>query len=303
MTDYGRGINSLRVGLFGIAGAVSFAVLFVYSTNRTLGADHSTVYVRLAAADGLQKGDAVLHRGVKVGEVKAIDFQGSDVIVRTRLNRAVPLTRNASAEMVAADMFGRQTLVLTAGSDNGPPLMTGDTLAGISPVTLTGRIESLGRQVDSMLSDSMIASVRGLLEGANATTGSATTAFGRIENLARTADDILTDQRGALTELTEEVAAVLHNLRAATDSASFADVRARLEATADRIDAVVSNMDAATATLAGLLDGIDSGRGTAGRLLTDDELYERAVGTMAALERLINDVRENPKRYVTIKVF
>jgi phospholipid/cholesterol/gamma-HCH transport system substrate-binding protein len=278
-------------------------VLFIYSTNRTLGADHSTVYVRLAAADGLQKGDAVLYRGVKVGEVKAIDFAGRDVIVRTRLNRSVPLTRDASAEMVAADMFGRQTLVFEAGAGNGQPLMNGDTLAGVSPVTLTGRIEALGRQVDSFLSDSMIASVRALLDGANATSGSATSAFGRIESLARTADGILEDQRDVLDDLTREVVAVLHNLRTATDSAEIEALTSRLESTVDRIDTVVANVDAATSTLADLLTGLDSGRGTAGRLLTDDALFERAVGAIAALERLIDDVREHPKRYLTVEIF
>jgi ABC-type transporter Mla subunit MlaD len=108
MTSLAPGRSAFRVGVFTLLGALSFTVLFVHATNRVLGADRSTIFIRLNAADGLQRGDAVLLRGVNVGEVKALDFDARGVIVRVRLTRAVPLSDQAGAELVAADMFGRQ---------------------------------------------------------------------------------------------------------------------------------------------------------------------------------------------------
>ena len=84
MMSYRRGRSALRVGLVTLLGALSFGVLFFYSTARVLGAQRSTLFVRLNAADGLQRGDAVLHRGVNVGQVKAVDFAGDDVVIRVR---------------------------------------------------------------------------------------------------------------------------------------------------------------------------------------------------------------------------
>lgn len=45
------------------------------------------------------------------------------------------------------------------------------------------------------------------------------------------------------------------------------------------------------------------GDGTVGKLLKSDELYEEVRQTNQALKDLIEDIKENPKRYINIKVF
>lgn len=45
------------------------------------------------------------------------------------------------------------------------------------------------------------------------------------------------------------------------------------------------------------------GDGTMGKLLKSDEFYEEVRATNQALKDLIEDIKENPKRYINIKVF
>jgi ABC-type Zn uptake system ZnuABC Zn-binding protein ZnuA len=45
------------------------------------------------------------------------------------------------------------------------------------------------------------------------------------------------------------------------------------------------------------------GNGTVGKLLKSDELYEEVRETNQALKELITDIKENPKKYINIKVF
>jgi phospholipid/cholesterol/gamma-HCH transport system substrate-binding protein len=45
------------------------------------------------------------------------------------------------------------------------------------------------------------------------------------------------------------------------------------------------------------------GDGAIGKLLTSDELYEEVRQTNLALKDLLEDIKENPKRYINIKVF
>ena len=63
----------------------------------------------------------------------------------------------------------------------------------------------------------------------------------------------------------------------------------------DRIDALAANMSSITARL-------ERGDGTAGQLLHDKELYENLNKTASELQGLIAAIREDPKKYLRIKV-
>ncbi|UCG90984.1 MAG: hypothetical protein JSV97_07805, partial [candidate division WOR-3 bacterium] len=63
----------------------------------------------------------------------------------------------------------------------------------------------------------------------------------------------------------------------------------------DKIERLVVRLD----SLSMLLEG----EGTVGKLLRKDDLYEEVRETNQALRDLIVDIKENPKKYITIKVF
>jgi len=48
---------------------------------------------------------------------------------------------------------------------------------------------------------------------------------------------------------------------------------------------------------------INTGQGTAGKLVNDKELYEDIKKTNKELQALIADIKANPKKYLTVKVF
>ncbi len=56
-------------------------------------------------------------------------------------------------------------------------------------------------------------------------------------------------------------------------------------------------------SLSTLMSTLISGDGTVGKLLKSDELYEEAKQTNQSLRELIEDIKENPKKYINIKVF
>jgi phospholipid/cholesterol/gamma-HCH transport system substrate-binding protein len=63
----------------------------------------------------------------------------------------------------------------------------------------------------------------------------------------------------------------------------------------DKLNSMSSNLDAITARLS-------RGEGTAGQLLQDRELYDNLNGTANELQGLIKAIREDPKKYLRIKV-
>ncbi|MFB0903006.1 MAG: MCE family protein, partial [Nonlabens sp.] len=50
-------------------------------------------------------------------------------------------------------------------------------------------------------------------------------------------------------------------------------------------------------------DDVASGKGSLGKLMTDDSLYENLERTTRQAEMLMQDIKLNPKRYVHFSVF
>jgi phospholipid/cholesterol/gamma-HCH transport system substrate-binding protein len=48
---------------------------------------------------------------------------------------------------------------------------------------------------------------------------------------------------------------------------------------------------------------INSGQGTAGKLIMNDSAYYNLNGALASLDSLLIDLREHPNRYVHLSVF
>src|SRR5690606_14856086 len=63
-----------------------------------------------------------------------------------------------------------------------------------------------------------------------------------------------------------------------------------------RLLATVGRADTALMGLSGMVDGINGQQGALGRLLTDPALYDEMLRAVLDLQRLINDIRTNPRR-------
>ena len=61
-------------------------------------------------------------------------------------------------------------------------------------------------------------------------------------------------------------------------------------------------LDTTITKLSQLTSELEAGQGTAGRLFKDDSLYNNATETMVETRNLLKAIRENPKKYLSIKL-
>lgn len=297
MSAFRRARNEMAVGTWAIIAVVLFAAMFGGLTSRGLIRSTTDLFIRLPAANGLLKGDAVLFRGVPVGEVRAIEFgAGGDVIVRAKLHRTVPVSRAATAALSPVDMFGRQAIVIRAATHPGPPLADGDTLPGVRPAPLAGRMENLGRQVEQFLGDSTLT----LLHDALAGIGGAGEGVSATSHLAR---EFLAGQARDIGRVLAATDTLLGNLGTVTDPAELEALSTDLRLAVSNLGRATARMDSASIMATRVLAKLDRGEGALGRALNDPELYDRAIVAVAQLERLLTDVKDNPGRYVTVRLF
>ena len=72
-----------------------------------------------------------------------------------------------------------------------------------------------------------------------------------------------------------------------------------LDSIAQSVQGTVNNLEELTATLKGKLDNDNS---TAGKLLNDPALYDNINSSISHLDSLLMDIKQNPKRYISIKL-
>jgi phospholipid/cholesterol/gamma-HCH transport system substrate-binding protein len=66
-------------------------------------------------------------------------------------------------------------------------------------------------------------------------------------------------------------------------------------------DALYSNLREASANIRDASAKLDSNQGTAGKMFTDPALYDNLTGATADLRLLLNDFRQNPKKFLHVK--
>ena len=76
---------------------------------------------------------------------------------------------------------------------------------------------------------------------------------------------------------------------------SFEDLTRTVKGPSEKIENLAERLDSLTALM--------TGDGTMGKLIRSDDLYEEVRQTNQALKSLIEDIEQNPQKYINIKVF
>lgn len=290
MSGFMRGADLIKVGLLGIAATLAFFLLFGFVTNRGLALRRSDLYVRVPTASGLRKGDPVVYRGVTVGEVRKLSFAaGGSVVVRAKLLEPLQLSESTTAELVAVDLFGRQSLVLRDGNAITGRVAPGDTISGVPPASMASTMSSLSTKAGRLIGDSTTLLL-------HATLANTAQVARQLDALAATLQRVVEAQEKNMTALTEQAVQIARNINTATQPQD-------LVATRERVASIALRLDSTTASLDQLVVQMRQGDGSVGKLLRDPALYDRTQGALAELEALLRDIRKNPKRYINVKVF
>jgi phospholipid/cholesterol/gamma-HCH transport system substrate-binding protein len=69
------------------------------------------------------------------------------------------------------------------------------------------------------------------------------------------------------------------------------------------LSTTLKRADASVAELNRLLQGLNAGEGSLGKLLKSDSLHDGLMATNKEMQYLINDLYLNPQRYVRVSVF
>ncbi|HEX6628092.1 MAG TPA: MlaD family protein [Gemmatimonadaceae bacterium] len=256
------------------------------------------LYAKFPWGAGLKQGQPVLLVGVNVGYLDNVDLHQDGTLVTTlriQKNYQVPVTSKAT--VIPNGIFGDMAVALTPSKPNPVSFKPGDTVP-IGPSTpgiaeLTAKADSVMRSVNLITTalERELVGTGGIhdLRNTIGATNRLVNDFSAIANeQSRQLTATMTSVRRATTAIDPaKVDSTLANFR--TTSANLAELSAQVKETSSKLDAILAK--------------VDSGGGSASKLLNDPGAYNDVRGLLQRMDSLLADIKKNPKRYINVKIF
>lgn len=276
--------------------------------------------VKFDNVSGLAPSKPVSINGLRVGRVEEIkiieDQQPIHFEVLISVEKDVEFSKNTVAEIYEPGiMSGPEVrLILDYGKniaqsgDFLPGRVVGGMIAGfqeqlgptqtkIDSVLVTLNKTLAG--VDSMLDQENKQNLKVLLNNLNKTVTSFDATAKSIEKTSNSANSLINANEKTITKTLDNANTTLASTKATIE---------KFGKTADKINAMelektIKNFEDASKSLTVLLDDINKGKGTLGKLAKEDDIANELQATIKNMNVLVEDLKKNPSRYVNISVF
>jgi phospholipid/cholesterol/gamma-HCH transport system substrate-binding protein len=278
-------------------------------------------YTRFTWGQNVKPGQPVNLAGVQVGYVDKVDLDETGFLnVKLSIDRNRRIPQGTTATVANEGFFGDKSIALTPCSAP-PAALTVDTSVPptVRQFTPTCRFSGFlppgdtipaGRAAPSMDALLMrVDSVSGALSDVAKTVKIEFVQQGGIQDLRKTiaATNTLVQQLNTVAaEQSRGLTLTMNALRSrvnAIDSLSLDSTVRNMQSTTHNLAQLTSNLDSTTIRLNAVMTQLQTGNGTAAKLLNDPGVYNNLRELLARMDSLMTDIKTNPKRYINVKVF
>ena len=283
---------------------ISLAVLFwgiEYLKGVNLFKPANFYYVEFKNVAGLTDSAPVTINGYQVGQVREInyDYETGSLVVLLGLEKELQIPVGSKA-MLVTDMLGTAQIELDM-AQNTTFYGVGDKIPGENTA---GLMDAIGGELLPSVAN-LMPKIDSILTGLNAIVAnpalqqSVTRLDGITANLEASSlqlSRMMNESMPVIMDNVEGVTCNLDSISANLNAVSAELSKMPLDSTMVHIYNITSSLDDVTAKL-------NSTESSLGMLMNDRGLYDHIDSTVMSLDSLFVDIRKNPKRYVTIKVF
>ena len=283
----------------GIMGIMALCILYFginYLKGRKMLEPTNYFYVAFDDVNGVSHSSPVFANGYKIGLVSDIYYDYENlgrVYVKVEADYRMRVPRGSLA-VLDSDMLGQISMNIKLNSDAGAGMINpGDTIDGMTNKGLVGAAEEkvIPRLLNTMERlDSVLTKVDRLMDSDDFKSLTAHAGHAAA-NLDKISDRVYAASRD-FPELAGRINEAAGNLALVTDKLGKVDYQG-----------LASDADKALRNLNTLTDDLLNGRGSLGRLVRDEALYDSLTTSLTAATSLLTDIKEHPKRYVHFSVF
>jgi phospholipid/cholesterol/gamma-HCH transport system substrate-binding protein len=284
----------IKVGIFVLLCVGIAATLIIkFGKLEKFSSDTYPITVVFPNVGGIVRDASVMYAGIPVGKVRDIkltEVGALQVHVTLAIYKSYTIRRDAKFVINQSGLLGDRYVDVIPRSATAAVLKSGDEVTGESSVDLTeairgvvdvlraaagtvARVDELIRRTDAaikrvdetILNTQTLAHVSSSLANIDAVTSNAVGVTAGVRS-------VVDESRQSISNTLSEFSLAAGDVREASKH-----VQALVVSHEDELSATASNLAAGTARLNAILENLQKGDGTAGRLLTDPTLHDELV--------------------------
>jgi phospholipid/cholesterol/gamma-HCH transport system substrate-binding protein len=289
--------QEVTVGALVLAAVAVFVLGTMWLGGKSLSTGDQLVRVQFGDVGNLKVGNPVKVSGVTLGSVEEIRFEDvGNVQVGIRLDPRIQPKTDAKARIVAIGLVGDLMIAFDPGTA-AEPLPAGQVIPGEQDKGFTDMGLELGDQAKATLAGVQEVANQQLADDLHNTLSS-------IQRLADTYSNTRTGPSAELTSALQSLEQLSTRLDSTLGDPAIGRTIAQTESLTVRFNQLADQLAGTGSRIDSLLSKVNSGQGTAGKVVNDSTLYVNLRDLSASLKAFVDDLRKNPgKISVQVKLF
>ena len=309
--------NETKVGAITVISVAVLILGFNFLKGKKLWSSDTMITGKYGNVQGLQNSNPVIINGLQVGTVYKITTEKDmrEILVDLNITKDIDIPKNSIA-IIKSNPLGTTSVEIKLGDavenlKNKDIILTetsgglfDNVLKKVDPVLYEVRkavssIDTLLGNFNTILDPKAKGNVAQVLANLNQVTASMVSSTASLNSL-------LNAQTGALAKSLNNVSSITSNF--ANNNEKINNVMSNLDKTTSKfatlnLNKTLDTLDRAVNELKGIISKFDNNNGTIGKLLNDPTMYKNLASSGNKLNLLLDDIRINPKRYISISVF
>ena len=299
--------KELKIGIFAVVVIVVSFFVLNYLRGEDIFNRESEYVSTFSNLEGLVASAPVYIKGYKAGKVTEVSYdkEGGHFTVICSVSKDFAVPSDSRMTIYSVDIMGGKGIRIDLGS-SGVMAEDGDTLV---PCFEAGLMDGLASRLTPLMDkvEGTVDSLSLTVSGINRILSDSNTAnIGRILAHVESLTSDLEAISGKIDGKSDEITALITNLKVFSES--LGGMMEKVDTTMSGIGTAVSSINAADLTgtinsLKVLVDNMNDQTGTVGKLFVDGSIHDSVDSLLNNIDRFVDKIQENPKKYLKISVF
>jgi phospholipid/cholesterol/gamma-HCH transport system substrate-binding protein len=297
--------REIKTAILVIAAILLFIWGYSFLKGKDLFNSYHTYFILYDNVEGLSASAPVTLNGLVIGKVNNISFVSEERqnLVEIQVVGKYQFSNKSIAKIYEPGFIGGKQIMILPDYNHQEMLKSGDYIQGIIKPGITSELADkllpLQQSIEKVMvnADALLINLNDILD--QKTKENVRGSFAELHEALESINTMTAKMNGILEFNDKKIHKTIANFE--QTSQNFAQISDSLAAS--NLGKTIRDLENTLANVDAIMNDVQSGKGSLGKLIKEEGLYNNLEGATKELEQLLGDMKQNPKRYVHFSLF